>query len=92
MEELNQEYFANLLKQRNDISEARVTEIAEQMESDRQEVLETVKQTEARTKSQDFRTRIEDYLRSTGKDELNPEGIERDFARLVENPEAGFED
>ncbi|MDF5706929.1 MAG: MFS transporter [Nostoc sp. S4] len=92
LSELNQEYFANLLKQRNDISEARVTEIAEQMESDRQEVLETVKQAEARAKSQDFRTRIENYLRSTGKDELNPEGIERDFARLVENPEAGFED
>ncbi|WP_223280089.1 MFS transporter [Nostoc sp. PA-18-2419] len=92
LEELNQEYFTNLLKQRNDISEARITEIAEQMESDRQEVLETVKQAQARTKGQDLRTRIENYLRSTGKDELNPEGIERDFAQLVENPEAGFED
>ncbi|MBG1241414.1 MFS transporter [Nostoc sp. NZL] len=92
LEELNQEYFANLLNQRGDISEARVKEIAEQMESDRQEVLETVKQAQAREKGQDFRSRIEDYLRSTGKEELNPEGIERDFARLVEDPQAGFED
>ncbi|MCC5598440.1 MFS transporter [Nostoc favosum] len=92
LEELNLEYFANLLKQRGDISEARVKEISEQMESDRSEVLETVKQAQAREKGQDFRTRIEDYLRSTGKEELNPEGIERDFAKLVEDPEAGFED
>ncbi|AUB38659.1 Chromosome segregation ATPase [Nostoc flagelliforme CCNUN1] len=92
LEELNVEYFANLLKQRGDISEARVKEISEQMESDRSEVLETVKQVQAREQGQDFRSRIEDYLRSTGKEELNPEGIERDFARLVEDPEAGFED
>ncbi len=92
LEEINQEYFTNLLKQRDDLSEARVKEIAEQMESDRLEVLETVKQAEAREKGQNFRSRIEDYLRSTGKEELNPEGIERDFAKLVEDPQAGFED
>ncbi|MEA5624012.1 MFS transporter [Nostoc sp. UHCC 0251] len=92
LEEINQEFFTNLLKQRDDLSEARVKEIAEQMESDRLEVLETVKQAQAREKGQDFRSRIEDYLRSTGKEELNPEGIERDFAKLLEDPEAGFED
>jgi len=92
LEELNQEYFANLLKQRSDINEARIKEISEQMESDRSEVLETVKQAQGKEKDQDFRSRIEDYLRSTGKEELNPEGIERDFAKLVEDPEAGFED
>ncbi|WP_442944933.1 MFS transporter [Nostoc sp.] len=92
LEEINQEYFTNLLKQRGDLGEARVKEISEQMESDRLEVLETVKQAETREKGQDFRTRIEDYLRSTGKEELNPEGIERDFAKLVEDPQAGFED
>ncbi|MBN3872503.1 MFS transporter [Nostoc sp. JL33] len=92
LEELNQEYFSTLLEQRGDISEARVKEIAAQMESDRLEVLETVKQAQAEEKGQDFRSRIEDYLRSTGKDELNPEGIERDFGKLLEDPEAGFED
>ncbi|MCL6750834.1 MFS transporter [Nostoc sp. CCCryo 231-06] len=92
LEEINQEYFANLLKQRGDISETRVKEISEQMESDRSEVLETVKQAQTGEKGQDFRTRIEDYLRSTGKEELNPEGIQRDFAKLLEDPEAGFED
>ncbi|GAX44134.1 hypothetical protein NIES4075_51510 [Tolypothrix sp. NIES-4075] len=92
LEELNLEYFTNLLKQRGDISEARIKEISEQMESDRNEVLEVVGQAEGKEQNQNFRTRIEDYLRSTGKEELNPEGIQRDFSKLVEDPEAGFED
>ncbi|MEH2333810.1 MFS transporter [Nostoc sp.] len=92
LEELNLEYFTNLLKQREDISEARVQEISEQMESIRTEVLETVKQADTTEKSQNLRTRLEDYLRSTGKDELNPEGIERDLTKLLEDPEAGIED
>ncbi|WP_017315257.1 ABC transporter permease [Mastigocladopsis repens] len=92
LEELNQEYFANLLTQRGDISEARVKEIGSQLESVRAEVLETVQQAEAREKTQDLRSRIENYLRSTGKEELNPEEIERDFAKLLEDPESGFED
>jgi ElaB/YqjD/DUF883 family membrane-anchored ribosome-binding protein len=92
LEELNLEYFTNLLKQRGDISEERIKEISEQMESDRNEVLEIVRQGEGKEQNQNFRTRIEEYLRSTGKEELNPEGIQRDFAKLVEDPEAGFED
>jgi hypothetical protein len=92
LEEINLEYFANLLSQRGDISEAKVKEIAEQMESIRTEVLETVKQADATEKSQNLRTRLEDYLRSTGKAELNPEGIEQDLTKLLEDPEAGVED
>jgi hypothetical protein len=92
LEELNHEYFTNLLKQRDDLSEARVKEISEQVESIRQEVLATVQQAATREESQDLRGRIENYLRSTGKEELNPEGIQRDFAKLVEDPQAGFED
>jgi len=90
--ELNSEYFTALLKQRGDLSEAKVKEIAEQLEGDRTDVLKIVQQAEADQKSQDLRTRIEDYLRSTGKEELNPEGIERDFAKVLEDPDAGFED
>jgi len=62
------------------------------LESIRQEVLEIVRQAETREKSQELRTRIENYLRSTGKEELNPEGIERDFTTLLTDPEAGFEE
>ncbi|MBE9006930.1 MFS transporter [Fortiea sp. LEGE XX443] len=83
LEELNQEDFANFLIRRSDISEARVKEIAQQMEDIRQEVLATVKQAEVKDKSQDLRNRIENYLRSTSKEELKPEAVERDFSKLL---------
>ncbi len=92
LSELNLEYFTKLLKQRGDISEERIKEISEQMESDRNEVLEVVGQAESQQTNENFRTRIEEYLRSTRKEELNPEGIQRDFASFVEDPEAGFAD
>ncbi|MFB2770418.1 MFS transporter [Pelatocladus sp. BLCC-F211] len=92
LEEINPEYLTSLLSRRDDISEARIKEISEQLENIRQEVLETVRQAETREKSQDIRTRIENYLRSTSKEELNPEAIERDFTTLLADPEAGFEE
>lgn len=92
LEQLDRDYFTNLLTQRGDITPARVKEIAAQMESVRVEVLEMVRKAESRDTSQDLRGRVENYLRSTGKEELNPEGIEQDFSKLLEDPEAGVED
>ncbi|MEA5619150.1 MFS transporter [Cronbergia sp. UHCC 0137] len=91
LEEINQDYFTNLLKQRENISENRVREIAEQLESIRQEVLAIVQQTEKQEKSQELRSKIEEYLRDSNKEELNSEAIERDFRILLEDPEANFE-
>jgi len=92
LESLNQEEFANWLIRRSDISEARVKEIAQQMEDIRQEVLESVRQVEIKDKSQDLRNRIENYLRSTGKEELNPEAVERDFSKLITELNTDFAD
>ncbi|HIK07925.1 MAG TPA: MFS transporter [Trichormus sp. M33_DOE_039] len=83
LEQLQQNDFSNWLKQRGDISEARVTEIAQQMDSILQEVLETVRQSEKVEKGQQIRLRIENYLRATGKEQLNPEAIQQDFAKLL---------
>ena len=85
LSQINQEDFRNWLKQRGDISEGRVTEISQQMESIREEVLEIVQQAEVREKGDELRLRIENYLRSTGKAELNPDAIERDVSNLLED-------
>lgn len=37
------------------------------------------------------RQKIEEYLRNTGKEELNPEGIKRDLERLVSEPRQGVQ-
>jgi hypothetical protein len=92
LEGFNQEEFANLLIRRSDISEARVKEIAQQMEEIRQEVLETLQQAEVKDKSLDLRNLIENYLRSTDKKELNSEAVERDFSKLLTELNADFED
>ncbi|HEY9813678.1 MAG TPA: MFS transporter [Candidatus Sericytochromatia bacterium] len=91
LEQINRESFVQFLNKRGDFSEERVVEIADQLEEIRTEVLETVKSSESQEQSQDLRSRVEDYLRSTGKEELNPEGIERDFIKLLEDPQAGVE-
>lgn len=91
LEQLNRDRLVQLLKRRTDLDEEKVNEIAEQLESLRTEVLNTVQTGESEEQSQDLRSRIENYLRSTDKEELNPESIERDFQALLEDPEAGLE-
>ncbi|MFB2923861.1 MFS transporter [Aerosakkonema funiforme] len=91
LEQLNRDNFVQFLNQRGDFDDDRVNEIADQFEEIRMEVLNTVQTGESEEQSQDLRSRIENYLRSTGKEELNPEGIERDFTALLEDPDAGFE-
>ena len=91
LEQLNQDSFVQLLNQRGNFTPEQVNEIAEQLEGIRQEVLETVRGAESDEQSQDLRSRVENYLRSTGKEALNPEGIEGDFKALLEDPEAGLD-
>ena len=91
LEQINRESFVQFLNTRGDFSEERVAEIADQLEEIRTEVLETVKDSESQEQSQDLRSRVEDYLHSTGKEKLNPEGIQRDFTKLLEDPQAGVD-
>ncbi|HEY9634993.1 MAG TPA: MFS transporter [Coleofasciculaceae cyanobacterium] len=91
LELLNRDTFVKVLESRDNFTSDQVADIADQLEEIRKEVLETVQGAESEEQSQDFRSRIEDYLRSTGKEELNPEGIERDFKALLDDPEAGID-
>jgi hypothetical protein len=86
LSQLNKEYFVYLLKRRGDLSPQRIGQIAKDMEQIRTEVLETVQNADSEETSQDLRGRIENYLSSTGKEELNPEAIEREFSTLLEDP------
>jgi len=91
LERLNRDTFVKVLQSRDNFTSEQIADIADQLEGIRQEVLETVQGAESEEQSQDFRSRIENYLRSTGKEELNPEGIERDFKALLDDPEAGID-
>ncbi|MDX2096678.1 MAG: MFS transporter [Leptolyngbyaceae cyanobacterium bins.59] len=91
LERLDRTYFVDLLSQRGVFAQERINEIADQLENIRVEVLGRVQSAEHVEGQQDLRTRVETYLRSTGKDELNPEGIEREFGLLLSDPHAGYE-
>ena len=91
LEEMNRSYFVDVLAQRNDLTPARASEIADQLEVIRASTLSTVRAAATEEQSKDTRSRVENYLRSTGKAELNPQGIERDFRLLLDDREAGFD-
>ncbi|MBW4694156.1 MAG: MFS transporter [Lyngbya sp. HA4199-MV5] len=91
LEELNRSYFVDVLTRRNDLTPARVSEIADQLEVIRASTLSTVMAAATQEQSQDVRSRVENYLRSTNKEELNPDGIQRDFRLLLDDREAGFD-
>jgi len=92
LEQLNRNYFAQKLNQRGDLPSNQATEVADQLETIRMEVLHTVSVAESQARSQDLQNRVENYLRSTEKEQLNSEGIQRDFKALLSDPEASFEE
>ncbi len=91
LELINRDYLVEVLSLRNDFTAEGVQELAGYLEEIRAEVFSAVQAAEGKEKSQDLRSRVENYLRSTGKDELNPDAIGRDFQTLLEDPEAGID-
>jgi uncharacterized protein YfkK (UPF0435 family) len=91
LEQLNRDSFVKVLQSRENFTSDQIADIADQLEGIRQEVLQTVQGSESEEQSQDLRSRVENYLQSTGKEELNLEGIERDFTALLEDPDAGID-
>lgn len=89
LEAINRETFVDLLTRRGDLTPERITEIADQLETIRTSILGMVQTAESQEGRQDLRSRVENYLRSTNKAELTPEGIERDFRLLLNDPQAG---
>ncbi|MGB7056532.1 MAG: hypothetical protein WBD58_02405 [Geitlerinemataceae cyanobacterium] len=91
LEPIDREYFVQTLGVRDDFTPEAIEDLAGYLEEIRAEVFESVKTAATEAQSADLRSRVEEYLRSTGKEELNPEGIEQEFKTLLEDPEAGLE-
>ncbi len=91
LESIDRNYLVDTLSQRQDFTPERAQELAEQLDAIRSEVYETVKTAESESSTQELRGKVENYLKSTGKEELNPEAIEREFKLLLEDPAAGVD-
>ncbi|MEQ9552534.1 MAG: MFS transporter [Coleofasciculus sp. G3-WIS-01] len=89
---MDRDTVVQLLAQRDDLSEQEVNQIIDQVLSTVRDVVKAPRRWALRTQEtvQDFQAAFADYLRSTGKEELNPEAIKRDVQLLLNEPGAGM--
>lgn len=89
---MDRDTLVKLLSQRQDLSEEQVNQIIDQVQSTIRSIVKAPRRLARRTQQQvqDFQGAIADYLHSTGKEELNPEGIKRDVQLLLNDPRAGM--
>ncbi|HBB31004.1 MAG TPA: hypothetical protein DDZ80_02615 [Cyanobacteria bacterium UBA8803] len=89
---MDRDTLVKLLSQRQDLSEEQVNQIIDQVQSTIRSLVKAPRRLASRTQTavQDFQTSITDYLRSTGKEELNPDAIKRDVQLLLHDPRAGM--
>ncbi len=89
LSEMNGAYFRQFMMTRDDIT---AHETSEHYEKLLQRVIADAEGAEkaAKVRLQQQQQSLEDYLRSTGKDELNPDAIKRDLQKLFDEPDEGI--
>ena len=83
--------LVQLLAQRQEFSEEQIEDILDSVEGIWMKVITAPQKLTAKAQEQydQATTAISDYLRQTGKPELNPKGIERDLNLLFNDPKMG---
>ncbi|MGC1309211.1 MAG: MFS transporter [Phormidesmis sp.] len=89
--QFNRDTLVSLLSQRPEFSEQEVDQVIDSVEENWIAVTQAPSKlsAQAQVKYDQATTAIEEYLRSTGKPELSPEGIKRDLQKLLDNPKVG---
>jgi predicted nucleic-acid-binding protein len=90
---IDRDTLVQLLSQRDDLSEAQAEQIIDRVQATLRNLVKAPRRLAMRTQTtvRDFQSAVAEYLRSTEKEELNPEGIQRDFQLLLNDPRAGAE-
>jgi hypothetical protein len=85
--------LVKLVSQRRDLSEEQVNQVIDSVQNSIRDIVRAPRRLATRTQQrvQTFQTYLEEYLRRSGKDELNPEGIKRDLSLLLHDPRVGME-
>ena len=91
--EMDRDTLVQLLAQRDDLSEQQVNQVIDEVQNTLKTIAKSPRRLARRTqqKAQDFQGAVTDYLRSTDKAELNPDGIKRDLKLLLDDPRLGME-
>lgn len=90
---VDRDTLVQLLSQRQDLSEEQVNQIIDQVQSTLRQVVRAPRRLASRTQQRvmSFESSLEDYLRHTNREELDPEGIKRDLYILLHDPRLGLE-
>ncbi|MBF2005846.1 MAG: MFS transporter [Chlorogloeopsis fritschii C42_A2020_084] len=93
LSQVDRDTLVKLLSQRKDLSEEQVNQVIDSVQNSIRNIVRAPRRLATRTQQrvQNFRDYLEEYLRRTGKDELNPEGIKRDLSLLLHDPRVGME-
>lgn len=91
LSQVDRETLVKLLSQRQDLSEEQVNQTIDQVQEAIRQITRAPKRLALRAQQRvlDFESTVEDYLRNTGKDELNPDDIKRDLGLLLRDPRLG---
>ncbi len=90
---VDRDTIVKLLSQRQDLSEEQANRIVDNVQQAIRGIVRAPRRVATRVQhqAQDFQGVLENYLRNTGKDELNPEGIKRDMQQLLNDPRLGVQ-
>ncbi|PLZ90491.1 hypothetical protein CEN44_10610 [Fischerella muscicola CCMEE 5323] len=93
LSQVDRDTLVKLLSQRQDLSEEQVNQVIDSIQDTIRNIVRSPRRLAARTQQrvETFQTYLEEYLRRSGKDELNPEGIKRDLYLLLHDPRVGME-
>ncbi|MFN6541383.1 MAG: MFS transporter [Nostoc sp. EkiNYC01] len=93
LSQVDRDTLVKLLSQRQDLSEEQVNEIIDSTQTSIRNIVRAPRRLATRTQQrvETFKAYLEEYLRQTGKEELNPEGIKRDLQLLLHDPRVGVE-
>ena len=93
LSQIDRDTLVKLLSQRKDLSEEQVNEVIDSTQTSIRNFVRAPRRLATRTqqRAETFKAYLEDYLRQTGKEELNPEGIKRDLQLLLHDPRVGVE-
>jgi hypothetical protein len=91
LSEVDRDTLVQLLSQREDLTEDEVNQIIDDVQASIRDLLRMPQRLARRTQEQvmSFEGALEDYLRNTDKEALNPEGIKRDLQLLLNDPRLG---
>ncbi len=92
LSQVDRDTLVKLLTQQGNLTEEQVNNTVDRLQSAITSIVKAPRRLASRAQKQvvDFEANLENYLRNTNKEELNPDGIKRDLQLLLKDPNAGF--